>query len=279
MKKFSVHIAMLTSMATILSCGQEHEYFKGLTTPSNSSGVQIKFIHAASDTVGVNLFVDDVKITGNSATVITTVGAPNEGQINIGSVAYQNGFPVTDYMSMDNSGTFSVVVPDVYTNTTTTSGKKLSTLSAPSLNGANTVAFVGVTGSYALVALPDNLANAPIDGNTYIRFANFIHNSANPITLRAIPPADPAPAPAPTEITLVPSIAYKAVSDFIALPKVGTYTNIKIYDAVTNTLIATLPNTSAFTSFINNKAYTIFARGQIGKTGTPAPGISRVTNR
>ncbi len=278
MKKIFAYITTLTSLSAMFSCGQEHEYFKGLTAPADSSAVQVKFIHAASDTVGVNLFVDNVKITGNPASVITTVGAANAGQIHVGSIAYQSVFPVTNYSSIASSGVFSVVVPDAYTNTTTYPNKTLATLSAPSLtSGAYTVAFVGVSKSYELVTLPDNLSAAPIDGNAYIRFANFIAGTT--LTLKAIPPADPAPAPAPTEITLLSNVAYKSSSDFIVLPKVGTYTNIKIYDATTNALIATLANTSSFTTFLNNKAYTVFARGQMGKTGAIAPGISRATNR
>jgi len=277
MKKIFAYITIQVAVSAMFSCGQEQEYFKGLTAPPDPSAVQVKFIHAASDTVGVNLFVDNVKITGNPASVITTVGAPNQGQINVGTVVYQSVFPVTDYSSIATSGVFSVVVPDAYTNTITYPNKTLATLSAPSLTGAYTVAFVGLSKSYELVALPDNLSAAPIDGNAYIRFANFIAGST--LTLKAIPPADPAPAPAPTEITLLSNVAYKSSSDFIVLPKVGTYSNIKIYDATTNALVATLANTSSFATFLNNKAYTVFARGQMGKTGSIAPGISRATNR
>lgn len=279
MKKVFVYVAILTSLGAVLSCGQEHEYFKGLTSNVSAGSVQVKFIHAASDTVGVNLFADNFKITGNAATVITTSGAPNEGQINVGTVTFQNAFPVTNYTAIPNGGVFTAVVPDTYTATVKYAAKTLATVNAPSLSGNYTFAFVGVTKAYELVYVPDDLSAAPIDGNAYVRFANFIPNNANPITIKATPPADPSPAPAPTPITLASSIAYKSVSNFIALPKVGTYTNISIYDAVTNTLITTLASTSAFNSFTNNKAYTIFARGQMGKSGTPAPGISRVTNR
>lgn|GEM_PF-4705944 len=279
MKNNRVNMLILVASLLVFSCGQEQEYFKGLIPPVDPNNIQIKFIHAASDTVGVNLFLDNKKITGNASSTITTSASANGSEVNVGTVAYQGAFPVTNYCAIPNSGTFSIVVPDIYSATIKYPTKTLSSLNASTFLAASyyTVAFVGVTQAYETIYFLDDLSTTPIDGNTYIRFANFIHNSNNKITLKAIPPADPAPAPAPTEVTLLSNVPYKSVTGFIALPKTGTYTNVKIYDAVTNTLIATMP--AANSSFTNNKVYTIMAVGQIGGTATKAPAVSRMINR
>lgn len=273
--KLSLIITLL-----LLSCGDEHQFFPELSTAS-STNPKIKFVHAASDTVGVNLLLDGVKITGALPNTVTTFGSVNLGKVNIGTIVFQNAYPVTDYSTVENSsGAFSVVVPEAYNATTTFSAKTISTLSAPPLESTSyyTVALLGITPSYTTVIYKDDLSTVPIDGNTYIRFANFIHNSTGNLTLKATPPATAAD-PNPTAITLFPNVAYKDMTGFIALPRTGAYTNVQIFNATTNTTTVIATAIAANSSFVNNKVYTIFARGRIGGTATGAPGISRMVNR
>lgn len=260
------------------SCGDEHTFLPQVEKASDALP-KIKFIHAASDTVGVNLFLDEKKITGNVPATITTVGSVNIGKVNIGTISFQSTFPVTYYTSVDkSSGTFSVVFPESYNATTTFLTKTLSTGSVPALEPAShyTVAFVGITKAYETVVYEDDLASAPIDGQSYVRFANFIDNSAGNLTLVATPPAT-TDDPNPVQIILFPNVSYKGMSGFVALPRPGAYTNVRILNPSNNAVIATLPGTNS--TFANNKVYTIFARGRIGGANAAAPGLTRIINR
>jgi hypothetical protein len=263
-------------LVTLMACGDEHEFFPQISDVS--SRASIKFIHAASDTVGMNLFIDDIKVTGNSSSIITS-GTVNVGQINIGSITYSNSFPITGYAAISQTnGLFSVIFPATYTTNNTALSKVMVTKQSGSLNQSSfySIVFVGVTAAYEAVVLDDNLTSAPIDNKAYIRLGNFIHNSTNKVTLKGTPPPT-GDDPTPVEITIFPSIEFKLASEFFALPRTGTYTGLKIVDAVTNATIATA--TSANSNFANNKVYTLIARGQIGKTGAQIPTLSRVINR
>jgi hypothetical protein len=254
------------------ACGDEHQ-FSPIISSEFQSNAKIKFIHAASDTVGVNLFLDGVKITGNLPSTITTAGSVNFGKVNIGTVAFQSAFPVTNYTnSPGSSGTFSVVFPETYNTTTTFLTKTMSTAASPALDEASyyTVAFIGNSPAYETVTYADDLSQAPLDGKAYIRFANFLLNYPNNLSLVGTPPGG-------TPTTLIPNIAYKEMSGFIALPVVGLYTNVQIVNTSTLAVVATLVAGSS--TFVDNKVYTIFARGKNAGAGGQAPGVTRITNR
>src|SRR5688572_9473400 len=89
---FSFALALL-----LQSCGDEHQFWPHVA-PATQDAPKIKFIHAASDTVGVNLFFNDTKVTGNAPSKITTIGSVNLDKVNLGTVTFQNAFPVTNYM-------------------------------------------------------------------------------------------------------------------------------------------------------------------------------------
>jgi hypothetical protein len=264
---------ILAASTILVSCGDEQQYFPALGKADEGS-TRLKFIHAASDTVGLNLFLDGNKITGNAPSTITTTGA-----VNMGTVKYDASFPVTDYVSVDNtSGGIELIVPEVYAAADTFPTKTLSTTDASlTASKSYTVALVGITGAYETVVYEDDLSVAPIDGKAYIRFAGFIDNLADgdELTLRATPPAtteDPAPVP----VVLFQDVTYKEMTGFIALPRTGKYTNVQLVNETTAAVIYTLPATSSFVTFLGNKAYTMYARGRIGGA---VPALSRMTNR
>jgi hypothetical protein len=259
------------------ACGDEHQFFPQLQE-AGEGAAKIKFIHAASDTVGVNLFLDDVKLTGNAPSTITTAGSVNLGKVNLGTVTFGNAFPVTDYGYVNSSGgSLKVVFPESYTATLTYPTKTMATTSSTLAAGSfNTVAFVGISPAYEAVVFQDNITATPINGKAFIRFANFIHNSVDKITIKGTPPST-TDDPTPAEVTFFTGVAYKAMTDFIELPRTGTYANIRIYNANTNALIASMA--AAGLGYADNKVYTIFARGQIGQTGTKLPTLSRTINR
>lgn len=273
---------IVLSFITVLitqSCGDEHQFLPEVE-PAKSENPKIKFIHAASDTVGVNLFLDGLKITGNVPSTITTIGSEFLGQVNVGTVTFQNAFPVTNYTTVENtSGTFNVVFPESYSATKKFNAKTLSSASAPSLDASSyyTVAFMGISGAYETVVYSDDLSGTPIDGNIYVRFGNFLSGTIpQNLTLVATPPVT-TDDPTPARIILFENIPYKAMTGFVTLPRTGTYTNVQLLNPSNNAVIATLATTS--TAFATNKVYTVFARGRIGGTGSLAPGVSRAINR
>lgn len=278
MKNHIIKICFAAALA-LQACGDEHVFLPGIENAPGETA-KLKFVHAASDTVGVNLFLDDLKITGSGPSTITTFGSVNIGKVNLGTITFQNAFPVTNYTSVDrSSGTFNVIFPLSYNATTTFNQKTMSSLQAAALDPDTyyTVAFVGVYPTYETVLYEDDLSQAPIDGKAYVRFANFIHNSTDKLTIRATPPAT-AEDPNPIPVTLFSAVEYKGMTPFIALPRTGTYTNVQILNASTNAVITTLA--AANSNFQNNKVYTVFARGRIGgAVGNAVPGLTRIINR
>ena len=196
---FSIPFFLICMTLFAWSCGDEKEFFTEVSSPN---GARIKFIHAASDTVGVNFFIDDIKISGGGTSIIAATQA-----VNVGTIGYQSAFPITNYVTVANTDEVEIVVPTVYTATDTFPTKTI--LSKPIVTTTDnyfTVAFVGVTTAYDAVLINDDLSDAPIDQKAYIRFANFIHNSTDNLTIRATPPATVG-NPAPTPITLFPNIS------------------------------------------------------------------------
>lgn len=270
------YITILIAAASfiVISCGDEHQYFPARQL-ADAAATKIKFIHAASDTVGLNLFLDGQKLTGAAPSTIASTGA-----VNTGTIKFDASFPITDYVGVTGaSGGLSVIVPETYSATDTFEVKILSELDA-SLTSATsyTVALVGVTTAYETVVYEDDLSITPMDDKAYIRFAGFIDNLADPLTLQGTPPVtteDPTPVP----VKLAEHINYKDMSTFIALPRVGKYTNVQLINETTAAVVYTLPAASALTTFVNNKVYTYYAKGRIGGAGAAAPGIGRAINR
>jgi hypothetical protein len=252
----------------LLGCGDEQVFLSSVKVAERG---QIKFMHVASDTVGVNFFFDDVKVSGGPTTTLST------GAINVGTIGYNGIFPGTNYSSIrPGSYGLKIIVPEFYTLTDTFLTKTLVSVNINVSQGAQTIALTGTSPNYEVVSFSDDLSVAPLDGNSYVRFANFIHNATNNLMLVGTPPSD-AGAPPSTPVVLLENVPYKSVTQFVLLPKTGLYTNVQIKDHVTGTVIATLASGSS--TFAGNRVYTVYARGQLSGTGTKAPNASRAVNR
>jgi hypothetical protein len=277
MKNYLFILVIIASII-VISCGDEHQFFTRYDK-TEAEGIRVRFVHAASDTVALNMFVNEVKISGGAPSTIAATGA-----VNVGRIAYAGDFPATGYMLLgDGPGTSDIdlIIPEVYTSTDTFPTKVLSSITTD-LGASNsyTVALVGVTTAYETVVFEDNLESAPLDGKAYIRFANFIDNmGTDELKLVGTPPAtvaDPTPAP----IDLITDISYKEMSGFIALPRTGVYTNIQLVNETTAAVVYTLtPANSALYTYTDNRVYTLFARGRIGGAGAAAPNLGRMLNR
>ena len=268
-KKFIAASFLSAMILLVWSCGDEKEFF---TDISPSSGTKIKFIHAASDAAGVNFFVDGVKVSAAGTSIVPATQA-----VNIGSIAYQGTFPGTNYVTLPGTSLVEMIVPTLYKADDTIASQTILSKEIITTSEANyTIAFVGITGAFDAILIEDDLSVAPTNEKAFVKFANFIHNSTDKLTLKATPPVT-TDNPTPTPIILAQNVGYTEASSFIELPVTGLYTNVRIHNAVTDAVVATLVAGSS--TFTGNNVYTIFARGQIGGTGTKVPGVTRVIDR
>jgi hypothetical protein len=269
MKKVVYKISMfIISTVIMISCGDEQVFFKSIE-PVEGSNAKVKFIHAASDTTGVNWFLDEQKVT--SGVLVGTETAPSV-------VAYAVVFPAVDYSTV-SSGSYplKVIVPDKKVGTTQYLKKTMVTTS---LNADDqkyyTIAFAGVTGSYETVVIEDAMGAIPLDGQSYVRFVNLIHNSAELLDVEATKVTSPASTP----LLIADNVAYKSSTTFAALAP-GNYT-LKLLNGTTSANYppsATASNIAV--TLVGNKVYTFYSRGQVGLPLSDAkrPLLSTATNR
>jgi hypothetical protein len=237
------------------ACGDEHVYFT--KTRSSGEGAKVKFVHAASDALGVNFYVNGAKVSSGAAAGST--------------IAYAASFPGTNYSILTPGVTeVKVLIPE----TLTTPQSVLVTSNIDTDDDTYyTVALAGVTPNYETVLINDDLSSIPYDGKTYVRFVNLIHNTTN--NLKVVATINVGTPPAPVTTVIAENIAYKQTSGFIALDP-GDYT-IQLKDGTTDAVIATA---NAATKLVaGNRTYTLFGRGQIGMAGAAAPALDRMTNR
>ncbi len=254
MKKYYNRILQVVAFAGVtailLSCGDGPVFFQDV---SPAEGARVKFVHSASDASGVHFYVNESKISS---------GAASGSSLN-----YSLSFPGTNYAALI-PGSLSVKIAVPATATVAESVLVTSTISAEK-NNYYTVALAGILGSYEAILLNDDVGAIAYDDKAYVRFVNLIHNSTNKVNVIAkLGTAAP--------ITIAQNVAYKQVITFTGLDA-GDYT-ITLVDAVnTSTVLATASATVRFLT--PNKVYTLFARGQIGKTLALAPALDRMVNR
>jgi len=249
MNKIVIRITTIALVISLFGCGDEQDYFTKIKPAAN--GAHVKFVHAASDTIGVAFYINDAKISSGAAVNST--------------INYAGAFPGTDYSLLTGeTQALEVIVPV---------NQKVMTSANLAVTEGNyyTVAFAGVTSAYEAVVINDAVGTIPFDGQAYIRFVNLIHNSTNNVTVIATPLTGDL-----TPITIAENVAYKATVNFTAqLPRAYT---IKLVDAITPaTVLATA--SAANGTLVGSKVYTLYARGQIGQGGAKAPTLDRMVNR
>jgi Domain of unknown function (DUF4397) len=160
MRKTLYILAMLGSLAGLQSCGDQADFTNKIKP---ATGAKVKFYHYA-DAPGVNIFVNDKKISG-----ILTVPPALPGTLTYGSA-----YPVTDYSLLTaGAATVRVVVPA----TATTGEVTAIQASVPNLadNAFYSVFAVGTstTPGYSAVVMEDKFTN-PNTEQANVRFVNLL---------------------------------------------------------------------------------------------------------
>lgn len=151
-------LAMLTFFAA--SCGDETNSYQNITP---ASGAKIKFIHAAPDVVGIDIYVNDKKFSGVAT---SPPAAP-------ALLTYGNAFPSTaEYATLAaGKAKVGVVVPSLNVTALTADinveeGKYYS------------VFATGIAPTYAPFVLEDKIP-APAGKTIFVRVVNLIPNSTS----------------------------------------------------------------------------------------------------
>lgn len=228
-----------------------------------TSGARVKLFHAAPEAPGVNLFVNEQKISANTpvgATVTnpgtpapivfggTFPGATNANYAVIGTAAGQQK---TVKISAPASGTVTSETV-LYNQPVTLEDNKYYTL------------FVAGAGTQPEVLLVNDDFSSATDANKYyVRFVNLI-TGANEYDLALS-----------NGTVIVPKLAYKASSAFVPVDGALAST-FSLRLAGTTTAVGSNYN---FTGSTSGRVLTIVAVGIPGRTGTVAPRITGYINR
>lgn len=159
-KRFLSIITLAASIFGLAACGEQADSFQNILP---ATGSRLKFIHAAPDVAGVDIYLNDKKFSGVNTTPPT---APN-------LLTYGSAFPLTaEYATYPAGNTkVGVVIPSlnnavgVSANLNLEDGKYYS------------VFATGVAPNYSAVALEDKFPAAN-GKNIYVRVLNLISNSS-----------------------------------------------------------------------------------------------------
>ncbi len=152
-------ITLLITFIGLISCGDQQDSFQII---SPATGARVKFVHAAPDVPGIDIYINDKKFSG----VNTTAGATP------GLITYGGAYPSTaEYATLPAGKTkVAVVVPSLNNATgiaadlTVEEGKYYS------------VFATGVAPNYAPLVLEDKLPTAS-GKNIFVRVINLVPNS------------------------------------------------------------------------------------------------------
>ena len=222
-----------------------------------TSGARVKLIHAAPDITGIDLYIGSNKFSAFTPTgATTTFGGTPAG------VPYNNTFP-------GNASNYAIVTPGA--TSLSISAPAATTAASATAIGSQNITFednkyysVFVAGAGArpeIFSLTDDFTQATDPNKYYVRFINLTTGQNYDMGLS-------------NGTILAPNLAYKAVTGFIAVDV-----------SITPSFVFRLPGTTTnigtitFTNSIAGRVITVFTRGGLGRTGTPAPGINFYTNR
>lgn len=233
-------LAVITLTATLMACGDENDILKNQVT---ATGARVKIIHAVSDGPAVDVFANDAKLNG-AALAFGTAGPAEYFVVPAGSINFRVATPA--------SGT--VAAQTILTVPIPLETEKYYTLAA-----------AGTAAAPTGVLIPDDLT-VPTDAKNYVRILNLVSNG---------PAIDLAVG---TGTPIITNIAYKAVSDYVAIdpnPATAPYAFQMRETGKTTQLGATVN----FNTQNRGRKYTLILRGLVGRTGAQAPTITQVTNK
>jgi hypothetical protein len=258
--------ALLSSM--IYSC-KKNAYQIIDKTVDPTTTAQIKFFNFGVNAPSMNFYASGTKISAvSSATGIESTTGTASGGV----------FPASNY-SLISQGTYSFTgqLPS-----SLTTDANLTVLTTPgTLTNGNyyTLYACGLYNTTAKTSdafiVQDKLP--AIDYTVaYVRFVNTVPNAPNAFNFYVKNTTTAA------ETLVATSIAYKAASDFIAVP-IGVYELYVRYPAApTVNVISRNAAVTGTVSFVGGKVYTLGARGDITVTSTTAtnrPQIDNTANR
>ncbi|NBB30383.1 DUF4397 domain-containing protein [Cellulophaga sp. BC115SP] len=255
-KRFLSILTLATSIFGLAACGEQADSFQNILP---ATGSRLKFIHAAPDVAGVDIYLNDKKFSGVNT---TPPAAPN-------LLTYGNAFPLTaEYATYPAGATkVGVVIPSLNNAVGLTANVNLE-------DGKYYSVFAtGVSPNYSAVALEDKFPAAN-GKNIYVRVLNLVSNSTTiDFTVNGQ--------------TIATNIAYKnADNTFYTVPidnfLSGTIT-VPFITKVSGGVALVTTATVNQTLVVPGKCYTVYVRGMVttdAKNPTKyAPTASVLVNR
>ncbi|WP_266368433.1 DUF4397 domain-containing protein [Tellurirhabdus rosea] len=242
----------LLSAAALLTVACEKNTIPAQDEPV-VDGARIKLVHSAPETAGVNLFLNDKKISANTPTSTTIVQ------------------PITYGLTFPNSGANYAVVPaGQYTaklstpaSGTATSETVVSTQQIQLQNEKYYSLLLGGTAAQPVTVLLNDELPGPDNSKFYVRFVNLI------------PGGQPYDLILRGGSALLTGITAGTASQFVAVD-VNSNVAFDLRAAGTTTNIGT---GFAFTSNAAGRVVTLIAQGLPGRTGAVAPRLGGYVNR
>ena len=242
MKIFNILFFISFICLGFISCNEEHDFLSTVTPVSGSA--KLKVIHAAPDTTGVTLKIDNNIVSGVNTILSATVTNP-------AVVTFGSFFPLAEYFTVSPGNkklTVGFATPDP---------KVTADLSADLNLAANkfyTAYLVGVKPNYSVILGEDVLP--PTEAKkTFVKFVNTVSNT----------PANGYEFLVNNVVVDTKTTITKGQDVFIPLDQDGTarYT-IVVREKGTTTALSTLSNQN----FVRGRVYTVLARGIHGSTST-----------
>ncbi|MFD1255986.1 DUF4397 domain-containing protein [Mucilaginibacter terrae] len=268
MKKIHFVLTAMLLSTLLYSCKkngvQEIDQIIDPSTP------QIKYFNFGVNAPSVNFYANSVKVSG----ITSATGIESTSGVISGSV-----YPSSNY-SLQSAGVY-VFKAQLPSTLTTDANLAINTTNA-TLENSKFYSFYlcglyNTTAKSADAFIIEDKLPAPDYNVAYVRFINTVPNAAAALNLYV----HNTQAPAGTDILLTPAaVAYKGVSDFVAVP-IGTYELYARYpsSATVNIISRNGTNTVAFAG---GKVYTIGSRGDItitSPTATNRPQLDNTANR
>lgn len=236
-------------------------------------GSRIKFANFAPNSVGVNFFANDVKMTAVSATTCTPMPTVDSLRTKCLAAGIESATG-TAFGSLAAGERYLTINPGQYTLTAKRASFDTVVSTVAQAIEANKYYTFFMSGLYSATGNPradafvleDVMpAGAPDFSVAHVRFVNAISNGTGDLNLFVTPVATPTPP----EVAIGSATAYKAASGFIAVPA-GTY-NLRIaYTGAGTNLI-----TRTGISLVGGRVYTITARGSTATASTLAADFSQ----